>query len=209
MKQKSFVLLLSGILLLSGCTVRVVVEESPKQNAQPPTLTPTEPARQPEYTNPPVFPKISQKDYEADLSPEQVVESVRQRYYDIQSRMDTLKCRRDSNGVSRYYENGILRKITIPLGVLCETDFYFSREYYFDDQEMYFALLGNGTNELRFYFHDNQLIRMLYGDGDILDNARNHYAFTKYEGILLDEAEQMWHNKMSNERDDIHGTARE
>ena len=104
--------------------------------------------------------------------------------------MNTLECRGESDGILRYYENGNLRKITIPLGVCCEKDFYYSREYYFDDNEMYFALLGDGTNERRFYFYNGQLVRMLCADGDILDNARNDYNFTRFERILLDEAMQ-------------------
>ena len=123
-------------------------------------------------------------------SPEEVVQSVRQRYYAIQDKMNTLECRGESDGILRYYENGNLRKITIPLGVCCEKDFYYSREYYFDDNEMYFALLGDGTNERRFYFYNGQLVRMLCADGDILDNARNDYNFTRFERILLDEAMQ-------------------
>ena len=177
------------LVLLSGCTVRVVIEKPPESATQEPAPASTEPARQPEYVEPTVSPEPTPIPYTANLSPEQVVQNVRQRYYATQAKMDTLECRWDSDGVSRYYENGNLRKITITLGVRCETDFYFSREYYFDDNEMYFALLGDGTNELRFYFHNHQLVRMLYSAGETLDNARENYGFTKYERILLDEAE--------------------
>ena len=44
-------------VLLSGCTVRVVIEEPPESATQEPAPTPTEPVRQPEYIEPTVLPE--------------------------------------------------------------------------------------------------------------------------------------------------------
>lgn len=117
-----------------------------------------------------------------------IVQSIRERFYDTQGKISSMVCKTDGDGIQRYYENARLRKITIPQGVHCEPDFYFSREYYFDDTEMYFALLSDGKDELRFYFQDNRLVRFIDAAGTILDNARDNYGFTNYEQILTADA---------------------
>lgn len=132
----------------------------------------------------------SKKPTNRDSSVQVVVDFARKHYNDTQGKLDILTCTTSHRGIKRYYENGKLKKVLIPNGVDCEVDFQFGREYYYEDNEVYFALWWDDEgNTLRYYLCNDQLIRFIDADGGVRDNQRDNYGFTKYEGIILSEAE--------------------
>ncbi len=98
----------------------------------------------------------------------------------------------DSNGVKRYSSNNVLRKIEIGQDTYGTRDLDYAREYYFDDNGIvYFAKLTKGDKEMRFYFHEHQLLRWIDEQNNAYDDPNVQSDFEIYEIKLLSEADRL------------------
>ena len=76
--------------------------------------------------------------------------------------------KKSTNGdVTHYTRNGKTTKIVCPSGM---SGWNYSREYFFKNDKLYFALIYDGTEEHRLYFSDDILIRYI-------DNNKNTYDY--------------------------------
>ena len=109
----------------------------------------------------------------------------------VDKKLKQLDVTEDSNGVKRYSEKNALLKLEIGQDTYGTKDLNYEREYYFEDGELYFALLTQEDTEMRFYFHEHQLIRWIDGDNNAYDNEEAHQEFKTYGISLLSEADRL------------------
>ncbi len=93
------------------------------------------------------------------------VAQIREWYYDTQERQDSLMCCEYTQG-TYYFEYGYAIKGVIPADY---DDWGYTREYYYHNQELYFAFLFAGSEEYRLYFKDGKVIRYIDANGTVYD----------------------------------------
>ena len=102
-----------------------------------------------------------------------------------------LSVSEDGDGVKRFSDGELLRKLEIGQDVYGITDLPYTREYYFDNDGLYFAHLTDGGREMRFYFKADTLIRWIDEQNNAYDSASDHPDFAEYETVLCEEASDL------------------
>ncbi len=102
--------------------------------------------------------------------------------------LSTLTVSEDTRGVKRYSDKNSLCKVVIEKDAYGTHNLEYVREYYFQNDVLYFVKLSKGSEEMRFYFHEGQLIRWIDAARNSYDHLETHEDFDAYEESLLSEA---------------------
>ncbi len=113
------------------------------------------------------------------------------KWQEQEKNLTTLAVSEDGDGVKRFSDGELLRKIEIGQDVYGITDLPYVREYYFDNDGLYFAHLTNGGREMRFYFKADTLIRWIDEQNNAYDSVNDHPDFTEYGEVLYAEARNL------------------
>ncbi len=97
-----------------------------------------------------------------------------------------------SSNASYYFYKGELKKIEVP----ADDRLNYTRIYYFDEEELYFAFVSNAEKENRFYFHNGELIRWIDERKEIYNVTEPCPSdFLDWEASILEESRtviRMW-----------------
>lgn len=102
--------------------------------------------------------------------------------------LSALTVSEDTRGVKRYIDKNSLCKVEIEKDAYGTENLEYVREYYFQNDVLYFVKFAKGNEEMRFYFHEGQLIRWIDAARNSYDNLETHEDFDDYEESLLSEA---------------------
>lgn len=122
----------------------------------------------------------------------QLTTEFKAKWQEAEKGLSQLQKSTDSDGVERFAEGNDLRKIQIGKDVYGITDLHYVREYFFDNDGMYFARLTDGNREMRFYFKGGTLIRWIDEANNAYDATVDHKDFAEYEKVLFLEAKDLW-----------------
>lgn len=112
---------------------------------------------------------------------EEEVLKIRELYNATQS---NLTKKDNVSGKVKYYDDSSkLVRMDIPSNSITS----YTKYYYFENGELYFAFVFDGTKENRLYFKDNRLFRWIDEDGGIHDKERSNNAFIEWEKIVLND----------------------
>lgn len=102
--------------------------------------------------------------------------------------LSALTVSEDTRGVKRYIDKNSLCKVVIEKDAYGTENLEYVREYYFHNDVLYFVKFAKGSEEMRFYFHEGQLIRWIDAARNSYDHLEQHEDFDDYEESLLSEA---------------------
>lgn len=115
---------------------------------------------------------------------EKEVLKIRELYNATQSNLSNLTKKDSVSGKVKYYDDSSkLVRMDIPSNSITS----YTKYYYFENGELYFAFVFDGTKENRLYFKDNRLFRWIDEDGEIHDKERSNNAFIEWEKIVLND----------------------
>ncbi len=115
---------------------------------------------------------------------EEEVLKIRELYNATQSNLSNLTKKDSVSGKVKYYDDSSkLVRMDIPSNSITS----YTKYYYFENGELYFAFVFDGTKENRLYFKDNRLFRWIDEDGEIHDKERSNNAFIEWEKIVLND----------------------
>ena len=120
---------------------------------------------------------------------ESEVATIRDYYYTTQNNLGNYMLEEHQN-LTMYHEAGYPVKIFVKSGY---NDWDYTREYFYHDQELYFAFVYNNNEQHRLYFKDGIMIRYI-------DENGNTYDY----GSL--DAYSDWADKVKNESNSIYPT---
>lgn len=162
MKKQLFVIGLSTMILLSGCTINITKNITAQQEE-----TPKKEIEQTEEVQADV-PVVKNETPELLQNVEEYVENtVRPIYYSI---TENQSLRSVSEGEKTWYYDGkMVVKLKYAAG---EGGIRYERDYYFHPQsgELLFAFVFLGQEEYRLYFYQNELVRYVGPGGVTEDN---------------------------------------
>lgn len=115
---------------------------------------------------------------------EEEVLKIRELYNATQSNLSNLTKKDSVSGKVKYYDDSSkLVRMDIPSNSITS----YTKYYYFENGELYFAFVFDGTKENRLYFKDNRLFRWIDEDGEIHDKERSNNTFIEWEKIVLND----------------------
>ena len=115
---------------------------------------------------------------------EKEVLKIRELYNSTQSNLSNLTKKDSVSGKVKYYDDSSkLVRMDIPSNSITS----YTKYYYFENGELYFAFVFDGTKENRLYFKDNRLFRWIDEFGGIHDKERSNNAFIEWEKIVLND----------------------
>lgn len=115
---------------------------------------------------------------------EKEVLKIRELYNATQSNLSNLTKKDSVSGKVKYYDDSSkLVRMDIPSNSITS----YTKYYYFENGELYFAFVFDGTKENRLYFKNNRLFRWIDEDGEIHDKERSNNAFIEWEKIVLND----------------------
>ena len=117
------------------------------------------------------------------------VKQIQKYYYTTQNNLGSYMLEEHQN-LTMYHEAGYPVKIFVKSGY---NDWDYTREYFYHDQELYFAFVYNNNEQHRLYFKDGIMIRYIDENGNTFD----------YGNL---EAYSSWENKVKNEANGIYPT---
>lgn len=113
---------------------------------------------------------------EAEQTQEEKIQHIRDVYYGIQEHLDDYEVFESGNGMTYYMKNDELCKIFVPAGTYsteeCPNADVYSAEYYYENNLLKFVFIFAGTEEYRYYFHQDktmECIRYIDENGKIYD----------------------------------------
>lgn len=112
-------------------------------------------------------------------------------WQELDKKLASLDMSEDSNGVRRYSDNSVLKKLEIDQDTYGTKDLNFEREFYFENGALYFVRMTSSAGEMRLYFHEHQLIRWIDEQNNAYDNREADSDFAVYEIKLLSEADRL------------------
>lgn len=128
------------------------------------------------------FGKAEYTDDNFDIEKE--VLKIRELYNATQSNLSNLTKKDSVSGKVKYYDDSSkLVRMDIPSNSITS----YTKYYYFENGELYFAFVFDGTKENRLYFKDNRLFRWIDEFGEIHDKERSNNAFIEWEKIVLND----------------------
>lgn len=109
---------------------------------------------------------------------------IRELYNATQSNLSSLtKDSGDDEKVKYYDTNSKLVRLDIPANSITP----YTKYCYFENGELYFAFVFDGTKENRLYFKDKRLFRWIDESGKIHDKERSNSTFVEWEEIVLND----------------------
>lgn len=109
---------------------------------------------------------------------------IRELYNATQSNLSSLtKDSGDDEEVKYYDTNSKLVRLDIPANSITP----YTKYCYFENGELYFAFVFDGTKENRLYFKDKRLFRWIDESGKIHDKERSNSTFLEWEKIVYDD----------------------
>lgn len=109
---------------------------------------------------------------------------IRELYNATQSNLSSLtKDSGDDEKVKYYDTNSKLVRLDIPANSITP----YTKYCYFENGELYFAFVFDGTKENRLYFKDKRLFRWIDESGKIHDKERSNSTFLEWEKIVYDD----------------------
>lgn len=115
---------------------------------------------------------------------EKEVLKIRELYNATQSNLSNLTKKDSVSGKVKYYDDSSkLVRMDIPSNSITS----YTKYYYFENGELYFAFVFDGTKENRLYFKNNRLFRWIDEDGEIHDKERSNNTFIEWEKIVLND----------------------
>lgn len=121
-----------------------------------------------------------------DVEPE--VEKIRELYYITQEEQDSL-IQKDANGITYYTYDEQIIKIEIKGGY---DNWTYSRFYYYFNNQLYFAFVFNGTEEHRFYYKNEELIRYIDSSKIVYDYGTESFQnIIEIDDVILEEAKTL------------------
>ena len=122
-----------------------------------------------------------------DVEPE--VENIRELYYRTQEEQDRLT-QENVDGITYYTYNEQIVKIEIKSGYANSP---YSRLYYYFDDQLYFAFVFNGTEEHRFYYKNEELIRYIDASKTVYDYGTDGFKnIVGIDDVILEEAKAVF-----------------
>ena len=109
---------------------------------------------------------------------------IRGLYNTTQSNLSTLTKNTSENGKIKYYDSD---SKLVRMDIVANSITSYTKYYYFENGELYFAFAFDGTKENRLYFKDNRLFRWIDESGKTHDKERSNSAFLEWEKIVLDD----------------------
>lgn len=171
-----FLIVLLVVLIASGCAMGYIYLQNNSVDTE--TLSgdvsadnKTENSGKAEYT-----------DDNFDIEKE--VLKIRELYNATQSNLSNLTKKDSVSGKVKYYDDSSkLVRMDIPSNSITS----YTKYYYFENGELYFAFVFDGTKENRLYFKNNRLFRWIDEDGEIHDKERSNNTFIEWEKIVLND----------------------
>lgn len=109
---------------------------------------------------------------------------IRGLYNITQSNLSSLTKDSSESGKVKYYDaDSKLVRIDIAANSITS----YTKYYYFENGELYFAFVFDGAKENRLYFKDNRLFRWIDETGKTHDKERGNSTFLEWEKIVLDD----------------------
>jgi len=186
MKRKVFLCVLASAFLLfcSGCRNSMYEADQEAMKLAGTVAEPTVSEPSPE-------PVPSRKGYTREERND-LTQNYKLMWQEADKKITSYDMSEDSNGVKRYSNSNVLRKLEIGQDTYGTKDLSYEREYYFDeDGILYFARLTQGEKEMRFYFHEHQLLRWIDDKNNAYDDPDAHSDFEVYEIKLLSETDRL------------------
>lgn len=91
----------------------------------------------------------------------------------------------ESNGIVYYFDEDTPVRIVFQ----GNENLAYSREYYYDERKLYFVFCYQGSEEYRFYFDDDILIRYINADKEIFDLGNSDMkVYNERWDFILEEA---------------------
>lgn len=115
---------------------------------------------------------------------EEEVSRIRALYNDTQANLSNLTKKTMDNGVVKYYDsNSNLVRADIPANSITQ----YTKYYYFNNGNIYFAFVFDGEKENRLYFNNDVLFRWIDEAGKTHDNETNNGTFKFWENEVVDD----------------------
>lgn len=171
-----FLIVLLAVLIASGCAMGYIYLQNNSVDTEIPSGdvsadNKTENSGKAEYT-----------DDNFDIEKE--VLKIRELYNATQSNLSNLTKKDSVSGKVKYYDDSSkLVRMDIPSNSITS----YTKYYYFENGELYFAFVFDGTKENRLYFKNNRLFRWIDEDGEIHDKERSNNTFIEWEKIVLND----------------------
>lgn len=176
--------LLLTVMHVSGCRSSVYTKDH--EAVEPTKVVSEVPTPTPEPT-----PEPAEEQY-TKAERDQLADDLKSRRQAVEQQLSSLDVSEDSDGVKRYSEENALRKIKIGRDAYGIKDLEYEREYYFDDEGLYFARLSKDDAEMIFYFYEEKLIRWIDEKNNAYDTQEDHQEFQSYAIKLRSEANDLW-----------------
>lgn len=109
---------------------------------------------------------------------------IRNLYNTTQSNLSSLTKDSSESGKVEYYDSDS-RLVRMDISANSVTPY--TKYYYFENGELYFAFVFNGTKENRLYFKDGRLFRWIDESRKTHDKERSNSAFLEWEEIVIND----------------------
>ncbi len=185
MKIKASLCVLASVslLVISGCQNSMYMKDKEAMELSQIAAETPVPAPKP-------VPEPTRKEYSREEKNE-LTQEYKTLWQALDKKLESLDVSEDSNGVKRYSDNGVLKKLEIGQDTYGTKDLDFEREVYFENGAVYFVRLASNTGEMRLYFHGHQLIRWIDEKNNAYDSSEANSDFEVYEIKLLSEADRL------------------
>lgn len=115
-------------------------------------------------------------------------------WQEAEKNLSALTLSEDTRGVKRYSDKNSLCKAVIEKDAYGTRNLEYVREYYFQNDVLYFVKLSKDNETMRFYFHEGQMIRWIDAARNSYDRLEPHEEFDVYAESLLSEANELQSN---------------
>lgn len=109
---------------------------------------------------------------------------IRGLYNTTQSNLSSLTKDSSESGKVKYYDSD---SKLVRMDIAANSITSYTKYYYFENGELYFAFIFDGTKENRLYFKDNRLFRWIDESGKTHDKERSNSTFLEWEKIVIDD----------------------
>lgn len=109
---------------------------------------------------------------------------IRGLYNTTQSNLSSLTKDSSESGKVKYYDSD---SKLVRMDIAANSITSYTKYYYFENGELYFAFIFDGTKENRLYFKDNRLFRWIDESGKTHDKERSNNTFLEWEKIVLND----------------------
>ena len=109
---------------------------------------------------------------------------IRGLYNTTQSNLSSLTKDSSESGKVKYYDSD---SKLVRMDITANSITSYTKYYYFENGELYFAFIFDGTKENRLYFKDSRLFRWIDESGKTHDKERSNSTFLEWEKTVFDD----------------------